>query len=61
MLLEERVEVDVGDLGLSRPLNPLMIPKTSTRNWLARWTAPAMVALRAGVSPPPSGCRSASW
>src|SRR5262249_36594245 len=37
---------------LSRPLNPLMMPETSMRNWLARWTAPRIVAFSAGVSPP---------
>ena len=41
-----------GTLGLRRLLKPLMKPKTSTRRWLARTTAPWMVAFRAGVSPP---------
>ncbi len=41
-----------GTSGLSSPLNPLMMPTTSMRNWLARSTAPRMVALSAGVSPP---------
>ncbi len=37
-----------GTSGFSRPLNPLMMPNTSTRDLLARSTAPSMVALRAG-------------
>ena len=41
-----------GTRGLKRLLKPLISPKTSTRSWLARTTAPWMVALRAGVSPP---------
>ena len=41
-----------GTRGLNRLLKPLMRPKTSTLSWLARTTAPWMVAFRAGVSPP---------
>jgi hypothetical protein len=41
-----------GTRGFKRPLNPLIRPTISTRRWLARVTAPAMVAFRAGVSPP---------
>ena len=41
-----------GTWGLSRLEKPLMKPNTSTRRWLARTTAPWMVAFKAGVSPP---------
>ena len=41
-----------GTRGLNRLLKPLMKPNTSILRWLARATAPWMVALRAGVSPP---------
>ena len=41
-----------GTLGVEQALKPLMNPKTSTRRWLARTTAPWIVALSAGVSPP---------
>ena len=41
-----------GTRGLNRLLNPLMKPSTSIFRWQAWVTAPWMVALRAGVSPP---------
>src|SRR4051794_18357897 len=41
-----------GTRGLVKLLKPLISPTTSIRSWLARTTAPWMVALRAGVSPP---------
>ena len=41
-----------GTRGLNRLLKPLMKPMISTLRWLARTTAPWIVALSAGVSPP---------
>src|SRR5258708_30528381 len=38
--------------GLKRQLKPLIRPTISSLSWLARVTAPWMVALSAGVSPP---------
>ena len=52
MRLKERVEVDVGHGWVQRPLKPLMIPTTSTRELVRPMDRPGNGRVEGGVSPP---------